>query len=113
MPWVLIWERCWNEEAQDGQRVENWLLAHTEALKASCEVGTKPERSRDHAVMQRGNTEAPGGSQGDRNKGAVRNTRLGRPRSQSNSLRDTYLYQYFCQFHTSSLAFLLKGQLSD
>lgn len=74
MPWVWIGKRCWNEEAQDDQRVENWLLAQTEASKASCEVGTKPERSRDYAVRQRGNTEDPGGSQGDGNRQAVRNT---------------------------------------
>lgn len=74
--------------------------------KARENLGSSP-------ITQGGNSEAPGGNQGDRNKGAVRKMHdSGRPGSQNNSLRESYLYQYFCQLHTSP-AFLLKRQLSD
>lgn len=68
--------------------------------------GDKARENLDHTLLlQGGNSEAPGGSQGDGMHAS------GRPGSQNNSLRKSYLYQYFCQLHTSP-AFLLKGQLS-
>ena len=55
VPWVSIWERCWNEEAQKVQRVERWLLAQIEALRPAVrcrqsqrEAGSCFDAKREH-----------------------------------------------------------------
>lgn len=96
VPWVWIWKRCWNEEAQDDQSGGK-QASGTARSPASCEVGTKPERSRDYAVRQ---SETPKPQEAARVTGTGKwweTHDSGRPRSQSNSSMETYLYQYFCQ----------------